>query len=109
MEQDQYVGWDVHQASTSCAVLDSSGRLVEEGVPATSLPVRPVRPNGGCLHLYGVSLAPKCRLKPSSNPGLARVQFFSLGGHGLRLFLEFLCYAAAQARSNALSIISLFR
>jgi transposase len=35
MEQDQYVGWDVHQASTSYAVLDSGGRLVEEGVLAT--------------------------------------------------------------------------
>ena len=32
MSGDQYVGWDVHQASTSYAVLDGGGRLVEEGV-----------------------------------------------------------------------------
>jgi len=35
MDKDQYVGWDVHQASTSYAVLDGAGRLVEEGVLAT--------------------------------------------------------------------------
>jgi transposase len=33
---DLFVGWDVHQATTSYAVLDGSGRLVEEGVLATS-------------------------------------------------------------------------
>jgi transposase len=35
MSKDQYVGWDVHQASTSYAVLDGSGHLVEKGVLET--------------------------------------------------------------------------
>ncbi len=36
MSKDHYVGLDVHQTSTSYAVLEGSGRLVEEGVLATA-------------------------------------------------------------------------